>query len=216
MPRFPDSNLLFIHIPKTGGSSIEAFLIQKEKRFPNGYSTYNYKDRLHQEKYLIQYVYKNQKCSYQHYTYLELKKKVPEIDQYLIFTVVRSPYDRLVSDFHYFTKCDPNDPKLRMKFKDFMYDFLYHPGSIPDKYDNHYVPQYKFIEGCNPIILRFENLEEDFLNFYGEPLNMKINVTDRLPDYQKYYTLETAVIAENYYKEDFKHFGYDNTLSLRL
>lgn len=115
MPRFPDSKIFFIHIPKTAGSSIEVFFLKKEKNFPNGDIGHNPHDPAHQEKYLIQLDFKNQRCSYQHLTYCDLKKKVSNIDKYWIFTVVRNPYDRVVNDFHYFTKCKPNNPHLFRK-----------------------------------------------------------------------------------------------------
>lgn len=220
MPRFPYSKMFYIHIPKTGGSSIENFFLEKEKTFPNGDSWFNDEDVLHQEKYLIQYVYQNQKCSYQHHTYLEIIDKVPEIDQYRIFTIVRNPYDRVVSDFHHFTKCKHDDPDLLEKFEKFVEDFLYHEDSIPDKYDCHALPQYKFIEGCSEAnhltILKFEKLSEEFLEFYEEPLDVKINVSDRHSDYRYYYTVKIATMIEEYYEEDFKQFDYDNTLSSTL
>ena len=69
------------------------------------------------------------------------------------------------------------------------------------------MPQYKFIEGSeagNPTILKFENLEEDFHRFYGEPLDVKFNVSEQNKNYRTYYTVYTAALVEVYYEEDFR------------
>jgi hypothetical protein len=76
-----DKKLLFIHIPKTGGSAIE-------KHFVNN-------------KWVMSHIGAGNKCSLQH-QHKELLLDSLSIDSFdLIFTIVRDPVDRLLSEYRY-------------------------------------------------------------------------------------------------------------------
>jgi len=171
MPLFPEQNLCFIHIPKTGGVSIEFHFFDKEK------PTLNEKDKDYIEKYMIDSFWKPDssfsKYSYQHFTYNDLKNKIKDIDKYKIFTIIRNPYDRLVSEFHYRSGYDRNYIGLKEEFKLFVKNFL--REGVNNFTDNHQLQQYKFIENfCNIYIIRFETLEKDFEELFGEEITMNI------------------------------------------
>ena len=77
------SGFTFIHIPKTAGTSVEQFIKD------NGKNEINYLG-----------VQNNR--SMHHYTALELKKLEPHIfDIYYKFSIVRNPYDRLLSEYYW-------------------------------------------------------------------------------------------------------------------
>jgi len=94
MPYFKKINTLFIHIPKTGGTSVENYF----------YSKYNIKRTFSTLFSTLQFTINNH--SFQHSTYLELfnNKEYLEIDfdNIKIFTIVRRPYDRIISDLFFF------------------------------------------------------------------------------------------------------------------
>lgn len=87
MPIFHSKKVLFLHNPKTGGSTVESMFSIKMS------PEYFYNDG---RNYL-----QGNNCALQHLSYEALKKKLaPEIfHSYYKFTFVRNPWDRLVSTY---------------------------------------------------------------------------------------------------------------------
>lgn len=102
MPYFKNDciNVLFIHIPKTGGSSLEDYFSSKFNIPLNNNSLYWFiKDKqLLNENIEI-------KSSLQHITYNQIVtySKIFNIDfdNIKIITIVRNPYERVVSDLFF-------------------------------------------------------------------------------------------------------------------
>ena len=90
MPYYKDKNLLFVHIPKTGGTLIENNI---EKYTPQ--SLYSSKTNK-----LLDLPYNKKSLQHQFYTTLyQFKNKLNiNFDNIKIFSVVRNPYDRIISD----------------------------------------------------------------------------------------------------------------------
>ena len=81
MPLFREQKVLFIHIPKTAGMSITETLNQSFG-LPE-YDDVNY-----------------EKIAEQHYLLRDLEEK-EALDDYFIFSIVRNPWDRMVSEFEW-------------------------------------------------------------------------------------------------------------------
>lgn len=82
--------LIYIHIPKTGGSSIERII----------------SDKCYDGRIIIGH--------FIHETAIKLIKREPKFKDYYIFTTVRNPYDRLISQYRFdmqkmFTKRSKHD-----------------------------------------------------------------------------------------------------------
>ena len=156
---------------------------------------------------------------YSWYKTRDLKK----FTDYFKFSIVRNPWDRLVSTFFYLKKGGNNAmdyywaKKNVFKFNsfgDFVEEWVNH--------DNcnswiHFAPQHKFIFDKNrnlqvDYLARFENLDEDF-----ELVSKKLNLNHNLPHtnatkrnpYQEYYTERTKDIVGNVYYKDIELLGYD-------
>ena len=90
MPYYKDINLLFVHIPKTGGTSLENFLQNKYKQTLLSSFT---NDILPDPEY--------RKISLQHQTYNTIFKYRDILDinfeSIKIISIVRNPYDRIIS-----------------------------------------------------------------------------------------------------------------------
>src|SRR5438045_277709 len=81
--RFGDKILLFIHIPKTGGTSVEAML-----KAGGGVEAMRHNAQI-----------TGLLCTPQHFHAEILSRLVPEGFSDFTFTIVRNPFDRLVSEF---------------------------------------------------------------------------------------------------------------------
>ena len=148
------------------------------------------------------------------------KKK---FDSFFKFTIVRNPWDRLVSAFHFLKKGGMNwaDNEWAMKniseFKDFntfVKSWLNEDNIW--KY-HHFRPQYHYItlNGKNIAVDYVGHLES--INTDFKIITQKIGIdaelgkenTSRREDYQKYYNTETVKIVSEVYKKDIELLGYD-------
>jgi hypothetical protein len=151
------------------------------------------------------------------------------LNQYLSFTFVRNPYDRVVSAYKYFRKLKKghrwysrnkiiSDSANQMDFKEFAYhipDFLKLMKREEGSFESgiHFQPFYYFIDEPISHIGRFENIQRDFikirrsLGLRSKPLP-KTNSTNNV-DYRKLYTEQTRNFVYNIYQEDIKKYNYE-------
>jgi len=231
MPISHAENIIFIHIPKTGGGSIEKSLgIFGEDN--NGSLNPNLN---------ILYGKKNNKLL-QHLTISEIKAiKDKEYKTYKKITFVRNPFDKLLSeyfwriqlygknkiDFKYFLMEEviPRKNKINTYVKNF-----YKDEKIISSMDIHYMEQYKFLINNNNLdvdsIGKFEDFESDFKKLFNKKLlNYKINkskvdyfyyfskkflpkfIKKRL--YRKFYDNDSRKLVEQEYKKDLDLFNYN-------
>ena len=184
---------IFIHIPKCGGTSVEKFFNVHPNRFNIDKLTGKYKG--YQGKYL------------QHCTYLEMKTlfNIP-VEEYYTFTVIRNPWDKIVSSFFYEIRYNKNITS----FKKFVQSPVW-------ENEQHSIPQCEYImnekgEIKVDFICRFENLQQDF-----DMVCNRISInTKELPHknktahehYTEYYDNETRSIIAERYAKDISRFGY--------
>jgi hypothetical protein len=172
MPYFNnnDINVLFIHIPKTGGSSVEYYFSKKFNIKLNNNSLY-----LHNKTYLL---HNKINSSLQHITYNQIVENSKEFninfDNIKIITIVRNPYERIVSDL-FFCKLITTDTTKEEVF-DIIDKYL-----VSTNFDNHNIPQHNFITNDNKEIiqnihiLKTESLGYTDFNICIHVNNNKIN-----------------------------------------
>jgi len=201
---FPKYKCIFIHIPKTAGTSIIKVLMPE--KFDTGKPPQN------------------------HSRPFEFIKSNPSLWQsYFTFTFVRNPWDRFVSSFLYnakvakinFAKTGTSPRGIRKVILDCDSDInkfiIETPGQVILK-GFQFPPQTSWL--CNgdtyiqiDFIGRFENLQEDF-NYVCDKIGLKpINLPHENPNvsrkrYQEYYTEETKKIVYEYYKTEIEYFNY--------
>jgi len=187
-------NAIFIHIPKSAGSSIEMAL----------YNTWGM-------------VTHTKALTYQ-------KADPKKFNQYYTFTFTRNPYDRFVSAYNYLikggrNKFDKSWAKQHLQYKTFN-DFvlsLTNPDirKIIFSYI-HFIPQYQFISNENNQIIinkifQFENLNSDFLELC-RTLNIQVKLSHENqfihPHYLSYYNTESKKIIAKLYETDFQLLNY--------
>lgn len=195
----------FVHIPKTGGTSLRKFFKQR------GIRIINHAIRDKGFRYL---------------------KEIPKENSEIRFCYVRNPYDRVVSAFFYLSKGGINrgDYEDALRFNIIKYQENFELFVKNEFYENspifeqmHFKEQYKWICDNNgnilvDKILRFEEFGNEILSFLKEN-NLKVPFMWRLgrvphknkskkSNYKTYYNEETKNIIAKAYKTDFKLFHY--------
>jgi len=220
----PDKTI-FIHIPKTGGISIEEF-------FLNHYG-YERNELLAIHSYSFDWdISRSERTSYplMHYTLPKIlsvckKSKITIDDSWLIFSIVRNPYYKFLSElffqdytplkYHYHTLDTKNQVRLINECVDQYFD---HYSKVA-WHGNHSLPQHKFFEGVdiNYQIFKFEEGLENIVKKLGFKIKEKfphfLNIPEILnlpkPNYSKMLTPYLVEVINSKYEEDFNIFGYE-------
>jgi len=186
----------FIHIPKTGGSSVRKFLLDND--IPHKFGKF-----IEQDDGTTIYFKKHKPA------YWWINKFPNETN---FFTVVRNPYYRLISYYRYL---------IKEKYLDFIEWEKFVTNKI--NVEGHYVWNLQIewiydISLQNQIvdhILKFENLENNVCSFFNVNKSFpKINITNNNLDYQSMYLSDPKIvdIIYNHFKDDFIKLNYNSTL----
>jgi 23S rRNA A1618 N6-methylase RlmF len=215
MPYYKPLNLIYIHIPKTGGMSIEEYFYKKcnlTRGEKNIYGWY-----LNREKRIR---FPNDR-SLQHLTYQEIihyqqyfDYKHDEINNTTILVSVRNPFERIISDLFWGNKIKNVDELDEELLYDIIYNYLYVDNDI----DNHRVPQYKYILDENKQLLKnikivkTETLQQDMIQLGYNDFDIFINKNKRNEKetihYMNLLNQKSMDLIYEYYKKDFEIFGY--------
>jgi hypothetical protein len=210
MPYFKNNkiNLLFIHIPKTGGSSLEKYFSVKYNIPLNRKSLMSTENISN----IMDFIDKPEiNSSLQHLTYNSIMKykdffKIDAVNNFEIITVVRNPYNKIVSDLFYFKKIniDSSKEEAYEKIKEY----------LKDNYDNHAIPQYKFIINDagelidNIKILHTETLNCDMISLGYKDFNIKMNMNPVNVNYDDYLNKDSINLINDIYGKDFQILNY--------
>jgi len=209
MPYYENKKILFIHIPKTGGTSIENYFFKKFNVVPCFQS-------LHSDGQVLKEI----PYSLQHSTFndIRINNKYFNIDfnNLTIISSVRNPYDRIISHlfFKNLIKKDENPEIVEQILNDLLIRKNYF------KYDNHITPQYIFIINKNKIlkkcvILKMENLQSNMNRLGFNDFDFFENVSNQYEynnihniKYLKYLNEKSIFLINSFYKYDFIIFNY--------
>lgn len=192
--------ILFIHIPKSGGTSIATGLL-------NGSGDNVFRSSLGGSKHLDM---------------VQLKKYMRRtnngwfnIDNYYKTAFVRNPFDRLLSGFMYLKHREERPDLINLNFTEYCRKIDKKKPTKTHKYI--LKPQLDYIvnEGGQIItdfIGRFENIEEDFqkmCNNIGrtDATLPKKNSTEH-KNYREYYDDYSKQLVEDIFYQDLKEFNY--------
>lgn len=186
--------LKFIHITKTGGTSIEDS--GKIARYEWG--------KFHKE---YNSIYTPPDFPPWHTYFPLLDNKIKE--KYDWFTVVRNPYERLVSEFHYTLLPNKIYSIDKIKFNTIVRDKITNRSYV----GNHWSEQYQYIDNEYVIhILKFEQLLTEF-NTLMSRYNININLIHSNTQPKKFtiYDLDkdSLSLINTIYKKDFEYFNYE-------
>ena len=199
-----DINLLFIHIPKTGGTSIENYFYKKYDIAKNTDSLFWFLNKYDRLNIKISH-------SLQHLTYTEIFDNIDffkiKMNDLKILTIVRNPYERLISDLFFYKKINLRTSKTET--------FKIIKQHVHLNCDNHTLPQYLYITDKNKklipniVILHTENLTNDMHNLGYIDFNINENKNQtKNKNYYDYLNEDSISFINEYYDMDFKLFGY--------
>lgn len=220
MPIFKDKKILFIHITKAAGSSIEKALGLDVNRVEEAYNKEN----------LVHFFWKGgvKLEEVQHYTLDQLIRRqlvsLDVADSYFKFVIVRNPFDRCVSEWKYQTKMYKEKGWFAYKnkvlkngsFEEYVKHlyFMYEKGVLNNR--AHDRQQYLYVyDGKGTSVVDFVGRFENILADWGI-IKTKTGLEVDLPcenngvreHYQVYYNKKTRAMVEKIYKKDLKLFDY--------
>lgn len=217
MPYFKSIDLFLIHIPKTGGTAIREYLRSKN----------------------ISVSFASPEGEI-HAPYCVVKNFFDKETNFI--SVVRNPYDRIVSyfnyhlnpslskssaDYPYFLKIrnDLNEfDSIQDKFLNYIKKYCLSKENHTNRYSIHINQIYYLRENQesnlisdNIYIIRYENLRESLIKFnpfiFIEEMP-RIKMTDSCFTKKDLYTDESANLVLNIFKKDFEILAYSKELSL--
>lgn len=196
-------NFLFIHIPKTAGTSVQHVL-----------EPYGVTDYLAYSRGIDRYVLKKSQFP-PHLRYADAASVLTvDLGGYFKFAFVRNPWDRYVSLYAYFRK-DTNHAMHRRctscSFEDFIADVTSGRATLDTRNQIDYVAE---PSGMGPLdfVGRMENITSDFslvcrkLGIENTELPL-LNTTDH-KHYRSYYSDALKKRVEEFARLDIREFGY--------
>lgn len=187
-----DRKAIFIHIPRNAGRSMEAYIGQKRPQNP-------------------------------HHNGLKILESIKngEFAEYFTFAIIRNPFDRLVSTFHYYTEGGNGsiaDRKIQKELSRMgFYSFIKHLSSLADIIPGYHQELYPFIleqrdyicdQDDNILldhIIPYESIEQH-ISYIGKKLGIQRDFPHKNrsqhDNYKDYYDPELMfIIAQKYCKD---------------
>jgi hypothetical protein len=194
--------LIFVHIPKTGGTSIE---------FNFNFKLGSYNSKKHEY-----WGIKDKKCM-QHYLWNDYKELEPEKWKfYYKFSVVRDPYKKIISAYKWNPVFGRNRKKTLKEFLEKAKDIIENDKYSDNCYFDQIMPQYKFIFDRNDNLMvdkvfKLETLNEKFNIFLDErdvDIEKLVHINKTKIGEEPILDKEDIKIINKLYKKDFELLGY--------
>ena len=193
---------IFVHINKTGGTSLELILRKLSALYVGKWDNKLYAKNWDGKHNLIE-------------KYRKLAKKEIGFKNYFKFTIVRNPWDRLLSNYFYRKYIKYDGFIQDMSFKEWVVNSKTGDYSFENSLSKH--EQFDWITDNHKEVLvdfigRFENLQEDFdiiCDKIGIPRQeLPHKNKSKHKHYTEYYNDETRSIVAEKYAKDIEYFGY--------
>ena len=203
---------IFVHIPKTGGTSLalalEAKAMKDDVLVGDTPKAKNRRKRV-----------KDVETSGRLWKHSKLSDLYGLVDQnqmesYFVFTLVRNPWDRMVSYYHWLRNQGFDHPQVELAkqvaFTDFLND-AHTQATLAADQASRYVCDRSGVDRCD-LYLRLEHLAEDVPKL-EDGIGMKLgivpheNTSDR-GHYRNYYTEQDQALVGRLFGVDADRFGY--------
>lgn len=208
----PGRRYIFVHIPKTGGTALTLAL---EGRARADDILLGDTPKARRRKHRLKDVKSAGKLG-KHATLADIDGLVSasQIADSFCFTLIRNPWDRIVSYYHWLQGQSFDHPAVGLARSLEFSDFLNHAhtrASIAAWPYGRYMRDAAGVEQCAAYI-RLEHLEQDSAPLWthlGFCLTLeRINASERDRDYRGYYSDADALLLQEICAEDITRFGY--------
>ena len=208
----PERGYLFIHIPKTGGTSLALAL--EDKAGKDDVMAGDTPKAVKRRRRLKGLPANGRLWKHSTLADLDGWLSAAQLAELHVFTIVRNPWDRLVSYYHWLREQSFDHPAVSLAQQLAFSDFLAHrhtQASLAAAPYASYVTDASGTEQCSRF-LRFEHLAEDTAAL-GEELGLSLNLphvnrSNRPRDYRPFFTESDVTLVEKTLKEDIQRFGY--------
>ncbi len=207
-------NFLFVHIAKTGGTSVRAALAPLRWRDPMYIPQFIASRLSHATGHRIASKLPR------HARIIAAKEMLPQelFDKLFKFAFVRNPWDLQVSSWHHLRRERLHLVEHVADFQNFIRWKLDPERPYQYHIDTSIEHQTDYLKNLDGTILvdfigKYENLQDDYeeacrrIGIKPPPLPHKRRAKDR-KNYQSYYDEETAELIARYFREDIETFGY--------
>lgn len=205
----PGRGYIFIHIPKTGGTSLALALEARAKKddILIGDTPKAVKRRKRQRSLNAP----GRLWKHSRYSDIDGMPELP--DPAFVFTLVRNPWDRMVSMYHWSREQSFDHPMVDAAKANGFDEFLCLPqvqGALRNDRAYDYVTDREGRLRCDAFV-RLEHLKTDLTpieDHLGFRIEMpRVNASNH-PDTSAMYSVETETLIADIYAEDIKRFGY--------
>jgi hypothetical protein len=208
-------NFLFVHIAKTGGTSVRAALERERWREPWALARFlcSRLSALSGHRLGVKLP--------RHAKAIAAREMLPRevYDRLFKFAFVRNPWDLQVSSFHHIRRERPHLLGPHQDFAAFLRHKLdparpyqYHIDTSIERQSDYLVDLHGNV--IVDFVGRYERLEEDFaeacrrIGIAPPGLPHRRRAADRGRDYRGYYTDETRALVADHFRPDIEMFGY--------
>lgn len=204
---------IFVHIPKTGGTSLATALEARAMR--DDILIGDTPKALRRRKRLNGVESRGRLWKHSRLADIEGVVSEAEMRDFFVFTLVRNPWDRVVSYYHWLREQSFDHPAVALAKRTAFSPFLNDMGtreSLANSTYGSYVAAPDGAERCDAYV-RLEHLAEDlatveaYLGFGLRPLP-RLNASERAGDYRTYYSEPDAALVAELCAEDIARFGY--------
>jgi len=209
----PGRKYIFVHIPKTGGTALSLAL---ENRAMKDDILIGDTPKAVKRRRRLKDV-KTAGRLWKHSSLADIDGLISlqDLDDFLIFTLVRNPWDRMVSYYHWLRMQSFDHPAVDLARRLEFVDFLAHPqtqSSIRATPYGHYLRDASGQERT-ALFVRLEHLSEDLVpleTHLGFRLDEvpRANTSYRNANHRSYYTENTQELVADLCKADIERFGY--------
>ena len=215
MPISHQFKLIFIHVPKTGGSSVVRAITEGSNAKRAG-DCMDYWGKIKKGKFNmkglhkvfeVEWPYARRVSLFHHLPAYQLMKLIDNDiwDNYYKFAVIRNPFDRYVSFYEYYRGTGGRLRTGEKSFEEWFWTEDFFPAQWPYVYN----PAGGLLVDK---IIRFEDISSEFKKVC-EDLKIPFNVMphekkSERKSYQEYFTRDMRICAEKLVRRDLELFGY--------